>query len=467
MESERMRLKALELERIEKERGLHPELFPQKTWVDDNKTLELLGIHIPHKENFPAGFLKLRPSDFIVEEISVNGRQTTIYKESENFPDEEGDTIYATLVKCGLSTLEAVDELASILNVPKDKIQYAGIKDKDAITSQEISFRHIPKSLIENIKSPHFFLKDIRTGKGVITKGGLKGNRFTILLRFPTDTPQERFASSLNALEKIKNIGFYNFFYLQRFGNPRLNSYKWGISILKGNYEDAIKGYISDPGLRETPFFLNYRKLTISYFPDWNRILEELKTFPIIFMSEIKVVKHLVSHPGDFVGALRQIEDQVSLWVQAVASLLFNRKISSYLMAGIEPPKTLPFFMSPDKNDWLPYAEDLEDAGIFPPDFSPTRPFRTIMINHRDLHTTDKAEILGADITSEGLIISFALGKGEYATTFLSHFVDLLNGHVPESITDSIIDSKAILGEEPGQVTLDYFEQLNISKKIK
>lgn len=465
MEQDRLRLKEQERAFLEEEKKKYPDLFPENTWVDDNSMLETLGIHIPDKEKLPQGFLKLCPSDFIVEEKGANGAQSSVSKDSSG-EDEPGETVYATLVKCGLSTLEAVEELAKLLGTTKDKIQYAGIKDKDAITSQHISIRGLSKDKVLEISSPHLFLKDIRTGKGVVTKGGLESNLFTILLRVGADMhDREKLDFSLKALERVRREGFYNFFYLQRFGAPRLNNFRWGIEILKGDYEKALYGLIADPGLREIPYFLEKRKEIISLAPDWSAVLEKLQEFPLVFPSEIKVVSHLRENPNDFLGALRKIEDQVVLWVSAVASLLYNRRLSSYVMAGIEPPATLPLFLSTDKNDWLPYSEDLEAVGIFPPDFNNIRAFRSISLVHKDISTKDHAEISGAEVIPEGIAVKFALHKGEYATTFLSHFVTLLGGKAPEDINKKIIDVKEVLGDKDIKETLEYFQDLNNPKE--
>jgi TruD family tRNA pseudouridine synthase len=451
---------------LEGEKLKNPELFPETTWVDDNKTLEALGIHIPGKEDMPQGFLKLLPSDFIVEEIAEDGFQTTIDQESGNPDDSEGGTVYATMVKCGLSTLEAIDELAKLLGTTKDKIQYAGIKDKDAITSQKISIRGIPKEKVLAVSSPHFFLKNICTGKGVVMKGGLKGNRFTILIRLGEDLhDKKRIEYALECLKRAKKEGFYNFFYLQRFGSPRLNNYKWGVSILKGDYERAVRGVISDPGIREIPYFLNKREKIVALAPDWQMVLEKLNEFPLVFPSEIKIVEHLVNHPTDFRGALQKVEDQIMLWVSAVASLLYNRKLSAYLIAKMEPPATLPLFLSTDQNDWLPYSDDLEEVGIFPPDFNNIRAFPKISLLHRDIKTKDDVEIYSTEVTDEGIVIQFSLGKGEYATTFLSHFVNLLSGKIPEDMVTNIVDTKEVLKSGNSRETLEYFKELNILKR--
>ena len=98
-----------------------PRLFRTETYVDDQKFLDRYGIFIPEKKNLPKGYIKLWPQDFIVEEISLDGNLQDIYHEKFLSTKKEfsyGDpVIYTTLVKCGLSTLEAAEELAKELRV--------------------------------------------------------------------------------------------------------------------------------------------------------------------------------------------------------------------------------------------------------------------------------------------------------------------------------------------------------------
>jgi hypothetical protein len=86
----------------------NPELFSRETFIESADVLKEFGIQIPDKESFPLGYLKLLPPDFIVEEIAKGGQVLNINYEnvlSETTSVEPGPTLFATLVKCGLSTL--------------------------------------------------------------------------------------------------------------------------------------------------------------------------------------------------------------------------------------------------------------------------------------------------------------------------------------------------------------------------
>lgn len=443
----------------------HPELFPIETWVDDDTFLHQFGIHIPGKALLPNGYLKYRPEDFIVEEIDFQGTAHDVSIKQVAPAGEQGQTTFATLVKCGISTIEAQADMAKALGIEKERIQYSGIKDKDALTSQKISFRNVPKSEVEKLSSPYFFLKGIYEGKGVAEKGRLQGNRFTILLRSADLGDSEKMQACLEALERVTKEGFYNFFYVQRFGAPRYNNFQWAAHILRGDYKAAVKGYLTDAGVRETPFFRGIRESLIPLIPDWSAVEAVLAQLPMIFANELKVVRYLKANPTDALGALQTIPEQVNLWVYALGSLLYNRQLSSYIEAGMNPPAELSLFLSKDKNDWLPYADDLEAFGIFPPNLDFLRPFPAIQTRGAKVKTKDHVEIHGSTATSEGIIVEFSLGKGEYATTFLSHIMNLITGEPGNGISDEKIDTRKALGGESLEDTFKYFESVSHSKR--
>ena len=466
---ERLQTKQEELAFLAEEYRKHPELFVQRTFIEDAPALRKFGISIPDKEHFVAGTTKLWPEDFIVEEVAPDGTRYGVVGESASPPPtppaEQSPTTYATLVKCGLSTLEAIEELSRGLGIKKEHIAFAGIKDKDALTSQRISLRHLPLEKLQTFSSPYFFLKDLSFGKGAVEKGKLRGNRFTILVR--TDKKwleDERSEKVISALASVRNKGFYNFFYLQRFGTPRLCNFQWAEEILKGNYEQAVRDILSTATERELPFFAELRKELGKEFGNWQKLQEMLAPFPILFSHERKLVGHLALHHGDFVGALQTIPEQITLWLYALASLLFNKKISEYLARGQEPPRELPFFLSPDRHDHEPYRQMLEAKGLYPVPFQNVRPFPQVQVRHRMTATKDHGDILKGEIVPEGLILEFELSKGQYATTLLSHIFNLTSGKPPEDISKERLDTKKILGELPLGETLTHFENIIASK---
>ena len=72
--------------------------------------------------------LKRTPEDFVVEEIPAYA------------PCGQGDHLYVTFRKTGLTTDEAVRQIAQRLGVSPRDAGVAGIKDKVAVTTQTVSF---------------------------------------------------------------------------------------------------------------------------------------------------------------------------------------------------------------------------------------------------------------------------------------------------------------------------------------
>lgn len=446
----------------------HPELFERRSYVEDNEVLREFGITIPGKQSFPPGYLKLRPEDFIVEEISPEGEVCTVTRENLLTPDtklEYAPTTFATLVKCGISTIQAIDDMVAQIGCDRSAIGYAGIKDRDALTAQRLSFRKVPLQKLKQLTSPYFFLKDVSSGKGGITTGGLRGNRFTLLIR----TPQSFFVKdTLDAFAKnlvhIKEHGFSNFFYLQRFGTPRLRNYVWGLFILRGEYEQAVYDTLCFPAEREFAYFKEQRAQCAELWGNWSAIETLLAPLPIAFRHELRLVRYLKDHPKDFGGALAQLPEQIVLWVYALASRSFNEVVSTYQQKNQPLPATLPLFLGRNKASWTPYEAQLRRDGIFPPPFENLKIFPFLQIRERSVPTTDRPTILGVQACDQGLVLSFELGKGQYATTFLSHLFNLVSGHPPEYLDTQAIDTKAVLKQGTISDALAYFSPIIRSK---
>jgi len=438
-------------------------LFRTETFIDDQKFLERYGIFIPGKKNLPRGYIKLWPQDFIVEEISLDGSLHNIYHEKflstkKEFSFEE-PVIYATLVKCGLSTLEVADELAKDLKIETENIKYAGIKDKHAITSQLVSIKDSSAEKLHDLSAPYFFVKNVFSRKKELWIGSLAGNQFTILVRTEYYLPEEEF---LTGLKKIEKEGFYNFFYLQRFGVPRLKSPFCGLYLLKGDYERVVFSELCQTGERELPYFQALRNSIGRLWGDWEEILGILDVFPLTFQVERKMIRYLIKNPKDFIGALNEVPEQIRLWVDSFVTLLFNKKLSLLLKEGQKIPETIPLVLSPEKKTWLLYKDFLEEYGIFSMNFAFKNlvPFPFVGPRRTERKTKIKADILNYKIIPEGVILNFNLPKGCYATTFLSHLFDLVYGPLPRKMSNLPIDTKANLKKASLEDILNQFQEV-------
>ncbi len=465
--TEQSQLEKLNLQAAHK---LDPTLFPKLSHLEDSDYLRNFGIFIPGKEELPQGFLRLYASDFIVEEIDSTGQVLTIERPTEltsppsrDPSNESHRALFATLVKCNISTHEVVREMAAKLDCPVENIRYAGLKDKHAITAQTISFHNISTEKIASLPpSAHYFLKDWRWDKGSMDRGGLKGNRFTLFIRTPQPVQSQNF---LDLEKQLSKQGFYNFYYLQRFGVPRLINFQWGFEILRGHYQECVTSFLTESNERELPFFSQLREKIRGLIPDWSAIRKLLEPYPLIMHNEIRLIEALQANNGDYLKALVAMPDQTMLWVYAFASLLFNEQLTRLIQTNKQIPEFLPLLLSPDPQDLASYRELLSVVGGWPLDFKNLRPFKHIYIQKRKIQTKEKISIEQSSFSPEGVCLRFSLNKGEYATTFLAHLFNIISGAPPAELSSATeIDTAALMGNNSNHGTLDYFRPVNLDK---
>ena len=437
-----------EKKKLDAEKTAHPELFERPVLIDDDAILESIGIDPAIFGARLLGHIKLFAEDFIVEETDKQNTTHTIddgpfVKTGESLVAEEIRTVWADVVKMGVDTLEVVNECATHLGIDKKAIGFAGIKDKHALTSQALTFRGIDPRRLEALNAHNFFFKNVALGKGALQVGDLLGNRFTIYIRTQKKSDEAKLTESLRDLEEQ---GFWNFFYIQRFGVPRLISHKLGLLILQGKYEEAVKAAITSPGEREIPYFRNFRTTLATQWGNWNVMHTSIMPLEYSFRNEKKMVTYLLNHPKDFIGALNQIPEQIKLWVYAYGSYLFNTTLSQLITKGDEVPFSLPLALSGDPRAKEFYGAFFEAHDIKHP-FPALRNFPHIQRPEKDIEVLKKFTLHGVRVIDGGVILDFFLEKASYATTFLSHIFTLSSGlPLPAKISTDEIDTKLLLG---------------------
>lgn len=120
--------------------------------------------------------------------------------------------------------------------------------------------------------------------------------------------------------------------------------------------------------------------------------------------------------------------------------------------------------ISKDKKDWILYYDFLKEDKISSMPLKNLSPFPDIQWKKREIKTSEKAKIHKTEFIKEGVVMSFSLDKGCYATTFLSHFFQLMTGMPPKDISDKVVDIKEILGEKPIEDVIKKFESVTFSK---
>ena len=208
-----------------------------------------------HGKPTSTGTFKVSPEDFKVDEVlafELSG---------------SGEHLFLRIEKRGLNTEDLVKLLARTINKPVKSISYAGLKDRQALTTQWLSV-HCPG---EEIVDAHLLhgngwrvLENCRHLKK-LKPGGLSGNQFTLILRDITE-PQDVEAR----LHLIQTSGVPNYFGAQRFGHNGQNIIKAqdmllkGVRVkdrfLRGIYYSAARSYLFNLILSERVSTLTWNK---------------------------------------------------------------------------------------------------------------------------------------------------------------------------------------------------------------
>jgi TruD family tRNA pseudouridine synthase len=455
--------KTADLEKLTKEAENDPllaksEIQPQFT----SEFLKKIGIdYQPAK--VAKGYIKLHWSDFIVEEIAESGRIIDITAKEINLDDDKSGSsnqIGADLIKRGLSTPDAITMMAEKLGVMPELITAAGLKDSRAITAQEISIGGSEIEKIRELKIPNLILKNVHWRKGAIDIGDLKGNKFSILIRTDKKNNQEL----IEKIQTISSQGFYNFFSLQRFGSRLINT-DLGRLIFSGEFETAVKKYLTDDSPYEIGVVRRMRGEAKNYFGDWGRIVEIFKQYPYLMRSEIRLLEALKENNGKYLLGLKGILDQTKLFAYSYGSYYFNKLLSKKISDGEKIPENLPLISS-NAEDINCYRDVMSSQEIS--ELKLDQDFLQFLgtDRRRNIPTKIMPRIGKVIEIDPGYITCFALHKGGYATTMLSEIFDLYHGFpVPDWVKTEEIDCKKHLSEESVQNTVEKLTQTKDSSQ--
>ena len=404
-----------------------------------------------------GGRLRATPEDFRVREL-------------ERFDPEPLDADPGAyphlLVRATLRDWDTNDfaaELSNRLGISRERVSWAGTKDKRAVTTQLLTVSKVDADELPVIDEAQ--LEPLgRTGRA-IEFGDLAGNDFEVVVRDPEEPEgAEEIATQLREFGGGQ-AGVPNYFGQQRFGSKRPVTHEVGRAIVQEDWEQAVLTYVGNPHEREGERTREARAY-VEETRDWQGALDRL---PGYLNYERAMCHALVEDPEDFRGAVETLPWNLQrLMVNGFQSYLFNRMLSARLERGLpfddpvagdvvcfsdsDAPEAvaLPdtdrlqavtearldtvrrhcergraFVTAPlvgtetDLGDGEPGDIEravLEEEGVEPSDFDLPGDFHSTGTRRAILVRTD------LDVTQDPLTFSFALPKGSYATVVLREF---------------------------------------------
>jgi tRNA pseudouridine13 synthase len=165
-----------------------------------------------------GGHIRAVPEDFQVEERPLY------------LPCGEGEHLYITITKRGLSTPDLVRRLSSTLGVKAQAIGVAGLKDSRAVTTQMVSLQGVTPEQVSGLKTDDTLLSLQILGRhrNRLRTGHHSGNHFRLVIRHVADHAAETVPA---ILQQLSARGVPNYFGPQRQGK-RGDNYEVGAALL-------------------------------------------------------------------------------------------------------------------------------------------------------------------------------------------------------------------------------------------
>ena len=264
-----------------------------------------------------------------------------------------GKYLHFSLYKENKDTMESVSWLARQLRMNPRSFQFAGTKDRRAVTVQRVSVERV---LVNAMIAAGRGLRNAYIGNfeyrpHPLQLGELTGNEFVITLRdcdfhypVPVDSKSVLQGARMivaDAVKKLGERGFMNYYGLQRFGTFSIGTEVVGLKMLQGDFKGAVDAILdyspASLAAAQDPSSGNAEKVSIDdrarahalhSYRTMNRPREAIEQLPRKFAAEASIMRHLSGrsdHREDYQGALQTISHNLRLmYVHAYQSLVWN-----------------------------------------------------------------------------------------------------------------------------------------------
>lgn len=394
-----------------------------------------------------GGILRREPEDFMVEELPL-------YQ-----PCGEGEHLYVTVEKSGITTFELLQRLARALRCPERDLGYAGLKDARAVSVQTVSIPLRRPEDVAGLDLPGVRILSARLHRNKLRLGHLAGNRFRIRIRQPEPDALARAETILGVLE---DLGVPNRFGDQRYGVLG-NSHRIGRAIVAGDFSAAAREIVGDPAeilhpdwqaaaaaFRAGDLDTAMVRLPRHCHPE-RRLLEALRSGQppreaVLALPRKLLRLYLSASQSSLFDRLvdMRLHSLERLWPGDLAMKHVNGACFEVVDAAIEQPRADTFEISPTaplygcKVRLAGGQAGLLEQSLLDKERLTLESFRLpgglTMDGERRALRVPLSEV-SARLDQEDLVLSFRLPKGSFATAVLHEVMK--NGGLPEELTDT------------------------------
>jgi tRNA pseudouridine13 synthase len=269
----------------------------------------------------------------------------------------------------GWDTNDFAARLSDALGMSRERVSWAGTKDKHATTTQLVSLDRVAPDDLADVEIRDATIEPVgRQGRPLLF-GDLAGNAFEIVVAAP-ETPENAGAVTADLVAvggadanepqtrddnddatrddhrdagepsfegaHEARIGVPNYFGHQRFGSRRPVTHVVGLHVVRGEWREAVLAYVGNPHEREPEETRTARRRVDEAVadgdPDWGALVEE---YPGYLRHE-RGMLHRLAGGADWRGALEAVPSNLQrLFVNAAQSYVFNRILGERLDRGL------------------------------------------------------------------------------------------------------------------------------------
>ena len=211
----------------------------------------------------------------------------------------------------------------------RSRLSYGGMKDKRAVTVQYVTPTSTKSLRPARVVKERFTAQLVGFVPRPLSRGMVRGNRFTIVLRGCCADMAARMEEAF-ALARLRRLP--SFFGFQRFGAREAGTHLIGRALVRQEFEEAVSLMLLKPRTTDD----EATRAARSAMAD-GHYSEGAKALPAHQDVERIVARRLSSKPEDWTGALRAVPVKLRrLYVQAYQSFIFNRTLSLALAKELD-----------------------------------------------------------------------------------------------------------------------------------
>ncbi|GAA0537050.1 tRNA pseudouridine(13) synthase TruD [Halorubrum ejinorense] len=376
-------------------------MAPEYTLREAHPTERAVGIeHYVSGAEGIGGRLRASPEDFRVREVEAFDAEP-LDADVGSYPE-----LVVRVTLRDWDTNDFARRVSDALGISRERVSWAGTKDKRAVTTQLFTLRGVDHGDLPEIRGAE--IEPLGRAGRRLSFGDLAGNAFDIRVADTVDEAPERVADAARDLRAFAGddsdgdpltdatVGVPNYFGQQRFGSRRPVTHVVGLAVARNDPREAVRLYAGNPAETEPDDTRAARDRVDAAFGvdaavaeggvatggddaersaadgsgdgDWSGCLDAI---PGKLRFERSMVHRLADRDvdpaappdhDDWWHALEAVPSNLQrLFVNAAQSFCFNRIVSERLRRGLP-------FDRPVAGDVVCFADDDAPDGLYAPD---------------------------------------------------------------------------------------------------